>query len=207
MLQTDLCYIIIYTLQVFLPLPLHFFSTTSTLLQADAQSNSIIPTLPFQMLKPSQSAMPHYLTATLWTPKRLYKSSLRHLSFKDTPHTHLTMIPSALSRLCRFSGVFQAWNWIFEFGMELILKDVFVTDMCQWDLNALMLVEISWWNAKVMRIAILIYKSSLPDVLDKKMICSVNDMSELKIKSKLWATDDISAMKKVCEIEKMLSWF
>ena len=51
----------------------------------------IIPTLRLQISKPSQSAMPrsyhhsHGLTttATLWTPKRLYKTSL---TFPSTPH-------------------------------------------------------------------------------------------------------------------------
>ena len=39
---------------------------------------------------------------TLWTLKRLYKSTLRFLFFSDTSHIHLTIIRSILSRLCRF---------------------------------------------------------------------------------------------------------
>ena len=42
--------------------------------------------------------------ATLQTPKRLYKSSLRFLSFRDTPHIYLIIMCSALSRLCKFSA-------------------------------------------------------------------------------------------------------
>ena len=42
-------------------------------------------------------------TATLCTPRRLYKSTLRFLSFSDTPHIHLTIIFSFLSKLCRFA--------------------------------------------------------------------------------------------------------
>ena len=41
-------------------------------------------------------------SATLCTPRRLYKSTLRFLSFSDTPHIHLTLIRSILSRLSRF---------------------------------------------------------------------------------------------------------
>ena len=48
----------------------------------------------------------HRLTtsAMLSSPKRLYKSTLRFLSFRDTPHIHLTIIHSVLSRLCRFAS-------------------------------------------------------------------------------------------------------
>ena len=45
-------------------------------------------------------------SSTLCTPKRLYKSTPRFLSFSDTPHIHLTIIrsvTSVLSRLCRFA--------------------------------------------------------------------------------------------------------
>ena len=44
-----------------------------------------------------------HTSSTLCTPKRLYKSTLRFLSFRNTPHIHLTIIRSVLSRLCRFA--------------------------------------------------------------------------------------------------------
>ena len=53
-----------------------------------------IHTPKLQMPKPPQSAMPHH---------RLYKSTLRSLSFSDTPHIHLTIIHSVLSRFFRFA--------------------------------------------------------------------------------------------------------
>jgi len=52
------------------------------------------------MSKPSQSATPHHIRHTLYTQKtELYKSTLRFLSFSDTPHIHLTIISSVLYRL------------------------------------------------------------------------------------------------------------
>ena len=42
-------------------------------------------------------------SSTLCTTKSLYKSTLCFLSFSDTPHIHLTIICSVLSRLCRFA--------------------------------------------------------------------------------------------------------
>ena len=83
-------------LQVFLPPPAHLTPATTTFLQAD------ISTLTFHMPKPPQSTMPHHLSHAL-NPKRLYKSTLRFLSFSNTPHIHLTIIRSVLSRLCRFA--------------------------------------------------------------------------------------------------------
>ena len=64
---------------------------------------SISPTVTLQMLlmsKPSQSALPYHLSCTLNTQKtvQVYMTSLCFLSF-DTPHIHLTIIRSALSRL------------------------------------------------------------------------------------------------------------
>ena len=54
---------------------------------------------------PNHLNLPHLTTfALLWIPKRLYKTSLRILSFRDTPHIHLTIVRSALSRLRRFSA-------------------------------------------------------------------------------------------------------
>ena len=53
---------------------------------------------------PNHLNLPRLTTSsTLCTPKRLYKSTLRFLSFSDTPHIHLTIIRSVLSRLCRFA--------------------------------------------------------------------------------------------------------
>ena len=53
---------------------------------------------------PNHLNLPRLTTsATLWTLKRLYKSTLRFLSFSDTPHIHLTIIRFILSRLCRFA--------------------------------------------------------------------------------------------------------
>ena len=54
------------------------------------------------MPKPPQSTMSHHLSHAL-NPKRLDKSTLRFLSFRDTPHIHLTIIRSVLSKLCRFA--------------------------------------------------------------------------------------------------------
>ena len=42
-------------------------------------------------------------TSTLSTLERLSKSTLRFLSFNDTPHIHLTIIRSVLSKLCGFA--------------------------------------------------------------------------------------------------------
>ena len=83
--------------QVFLPLPAHLAPATTTFLQADT-----ISILTLHMPKPHQSTMPYHLSHAL-NPKRLYKSTLRFLSFSDTPHIHLTIIRSVLSRLCRFA--------------------------------------------------------------------------------------------------------
>ena len=62
----------------------------------------VIPSYPHSYAPvpiPPQSATPHH---TLYT-QRLYKSTLRFLSFSDTLHIHLTIIRSVLSRLCRFA--------------------------------------------------------------------------------------------------------
>ena len=85
--------------KVFLPLSTHLAPATTTFLQADTQSSLFLC-----------STCPNHFnlsclttSATLSTPKRLYKSTLRFLSFSDTPHIHLTIIRSILSRLCRFA--------------------------------------------------------------------------------------------------------
>ena len=71
---------------------------------------SPLPPPPFYRPTPLRSRCPNHLnlprlttSATLSTPRRLYKSTLRFLSFSDTPHIHLTIIRSVLSRLCRFA--------------------------------------------------------------------------------------------------------
>ena len=88
-----------HSFQVFLFLPLHLAPATSTFLQADIQSSTLI-----HSRCPNHLNLPRLTTsATLCTPRRLYKSTLRFLSFSDTPHIHLTIIRSVLSRLCRFA--------------------------------------------------------------------------------------------------------
>ena len=89
-----------HSLQVFLPLPLLFSPLPPHFYRDDTQSS------PLLLSKcPNLLNLPCLTTAaTLWTPKRLYKTSLHFLSFKDTPHIYLTIICSALSRLCRFSA-------------------------------------------------------------------------------------------------------
>ena len=75
-----------HSLQVFLPDHLHIsIGPINSTLTVHMPPNH--PNLP--CLTPS---------ATLWTSKRLYKTSLHFLSFRDTPHIHLTIIRS--SSLC-----------------------------------------------------------------------------------------------------------
>ena len=72
-----------HSFQVFLFLLLHLAPATSIFLQANTQSSTL------QMSKPPQSATPRHIHHT---PRRLYKSTLRFLSFSNTPHIHLTII-------------------------------------------------------------------------------------------------------------------
>ena len=75
-------------------LPPHFCSPTPNHPQShvpDVQTTSIC------------FASPH-LPHSACTPKKLLKSTLRFLSFSDTPHIHLTIIRFNLSRLCTFSA-------------------------------------------------------------------------------------------------------
>ena len=54
---------------------------------------------------PNHLYLPGFTTsATHWIPRSLHKSSLRFLFFKNTPHIHLTINRSVLSRLSRFSA-------------------------------------------------------------------------------------------------------
>ena len=86
-----------HSLQVFLPLPTHFTPATTTFLQADTQSSPFLrSTCPI----PNHLNLPCLTTfAMLWKPKRLYKTSLLFLSFRDTPHIHLTIMCSALQAM------------------------------------------------------------------------------------------------------------
>ena len=88
-----------HSFQVFLFLPLHLAPATFTFLQADTQSSTLL-----RSRCPNHLNLPRLTTSTTFcTPRRLYKSTLRFLSFNDTTHIHLTIIHSALSRLCRFA--------------------------------------------------------------------------------------------------------
>ena len=90
-----------HSFQVFLFLPLHLTPATSIpsfyrptpnhphSYAPDVQTTSICHVSPHP---------PH----SVYTPEWLYKSTLRCLAFSDTPHIHLTIIHSILSRLCRF---------------------------------------------------------------------------------------------------------
>ena len=72
--------------------PLYFYRLTPNHPHSyapDAQATSICHASPH----PPHSVYP-----------RVYKSTLRFLSFSDTPHIYLTIICSVLSRLCRFSA-------------------------------------------------------------------------------------------------------
>ena len=68
------------------PPPPHFYRPTPN--HPHFQALSGHRTFTLRMSKPPQSAT----SATLWTPGRLYKSTLRSVSFSDTPHIHLTII-------------------------------------------------------------------------------------------------------------------
>ena len=61
--------------QVFLLLPLYLTPATSTFLQANTQSSTLL-----QIPKPPQSATPHHIHHTLYAYIRLFKSTLRYLS-------------------------------------------------------------------------------------------------------------------------------
>ena len=85
---------------VFLLRPRPLVPFTTNPLQADTQSSTLL-----RSRCPNHLNLPRLTTsATQLIPRRLYKSSLRFLSFKDTPHIHLTIIRSVLSRLLRSSA-------------------------------------------------------------------------------------------------------
>ena len=82
-LQTEQFHVIIHKLfQVFLPLATHFSLATSIFLQVDTQSSPLFA--PYAQTISICQASP--FSATVWISKRLYKTSLCFLSFKDTPH-------------------------------------------------------------------------------------------------------------------------
>ena len=85
---------------VFLLRPRLLVPSTTNPLQADTQSSTLLGSR-----CPNHLNLPRLTTsAAQLKPRRLHKSSLRFLSFKDTPHIHLTIIRSVLSRLLRSSA-------------------------------------------------------------------------------------------------------
>ena len=92
---------------------------TTKFLQADTQSSPFL-----RSTCPNHLNLPRLTTyATLWTPKRLYKASLRFLSFRDTPHIHLTIMRSALSRLCRFSTLKKILYMLEQCTLHILTVD------------------------------------------------------------------------------------
>ena len=89
-----------HSLQVFLFLPFHLTPATSTFLQADTQSSTLL-CAPDAQTTSICHVSPH-------PPHSIYpidyKFTLHFLSFSDTPHIHLTIFHSVLSKLCRFSA-------------------------------------------------------------------------------------------------------
>ena len=68
--------------------------------QEDTQSSTLL-----RSRCPNHLNLPRLTTsATQLIPRKLHKSSLHFLSFKDTPHIHLTIIRSVLSKLLRSSA-------------------------------------------------------------------------------------------------------
>jgi len=88
---------------VFLCLPLLFGPATSKLLQSDTQSS-----LPFRLRCPNNLSRPRLtISAISSKPKRPFESLLNTLFLRLTPHIHLAIIHSVLSK--RFN---------IEFGSE-----------------------------------------------------------------------------------------
>ena len=133
--QTQLIHIILYTFSPSLPAPTctshpchHHIST------ADTQSSPLL-----RSTCPNHLNLPHLTTsAMLWTPKSLYKSTGTSISFSDTPHIHLTIIRSVLSRLCRFAFFIaqvsvpyvntlwtQAWVYLSLYAVWCTSRDLF----------------------------------------------------------------------------------
>ena len=89
---------------VFLLPPWPLAPSTTNLLQEDTQSSTLL-----RSRCPNHLNLPRLTTSAtqLIIPRRLHKSSLHFLSFKDTPHIHLTIIRSVLSKLL-ISSAFTA---------------------------------------------------------------------------------------------------
>ena len=82
---------------VFLLLPWPLAPSTTSPLQADTQSSTLL-----RSRCPNHLNLPRLTKSTTQLmPRRLHKSSLHLLSFKDTPHIHLTIMCSVLSKLLR----------------------------------------------------------------------------------------------------------
>ena len=92
--------------------PPHFYRLTPNYL------HSYVPHA--QTTSTPQSTTPHHLSHAL-NPKRLYKSTLRFLSFSDTPHIHLTIIRSVLSRLGRFAFFIAQVSVLYVYTLDTSL--------------------------------------------------------------------------------------
>ena len=94
-------YVISHTLFQRLPTPAPTpRPSTTNPLQADTQSSTLL-----RSRCPNHLNLPRLTTsATQLIPRRLHKSSLHLLSFKNTPHIHLTIIRSVLFKLLRSSA-------------------------------------------------------------------------------------------------------
>ena len=111
-MQTEQFHVILNTQFPCLPTPaLTPRPSTTNFLQEDTQSSTLL-----RSGCPNHLYLPRLTTsATRLIPRRLHKSSLRFLSLKDTPHIHLTIICSVLSKLLRsaafhcpgFSSIYQ----------------------------------------------------------------------------------------------------
>ena len=92
--------------------PPHFYRLTPNYL------HSYVPHA--QTTSTPQSTTPHHLSHAL-NPKRLYKSTLRFLSFSDTPHIQLTIIRYVLSRLCRFAFFIAQVSVLYVYTLDTSL--------------------------------------------------------------------------------------
>ena len=98
--QTKLNRVLFYTFSPSLPVPAHT-SHPRHHHHISTGRHPIISTLMFHMPKPSKSITPQPRSEH---PKDCTNPHWASLSFRDTPHIYLTIIRSALSRLCRFSA-------------------------------------------------------------------------------------------------------
>src|SRR5664279_2791981 len=85
-----------HSFQVFLPLSLHLFPSTSIFLHVDTQSSvSLRSTCPNHINRPWRT-----MSDTLTISNLSRSSSLDFLSFSVTPHIHLIIILSILTSCC-----------------------------------------------------------------------------------------------------------